>query len=291
MYTLDKMQFGQFVAQLRKEKGMTQKELAGLLYISDKAVSKWERGLSIPDVSLLVPLAEQLGVSVTELLECRRVDLGGMTPGQIEELVKKAVALSDPEPERRLHKRNLRLWLAGMAIAAAELTGLLMIEEAAQVLTGGLGLVMVLCGVFSGFFWLYIREKLPRYYDENRISAFSDGPLRMNLPGMSFNNRNWPYILQYIRATQNSIGSNVETLYQILDSKAEALEFVIREKSPVVGIALKDLKIKSNLLIGCINRKGRIIIPRGNDSMLAGDTVIVVTTQKGLDDIRDILLR
>ena len=199
MYTLDKMQFGQFVAQLRKEKGMTQKELAGLLYISDKAVSNWERGLSIPDVSLLVPLAEQLGVSVTELLECRRVDLGGMTPGQIEELVKKAVALSDPEPERRLHKRNLRLWLAGMAIAAAELTGLLMIEEAAQVLTGGLGLVMVLCGVFSGFFWLYIREKLPRYYDENRISAFSDGPLRMNLPGMSFNNRNWPYILQYIR--------------------------------------------------------------------------------------------
>ncbi len=99
------------------------------------------------------------------------------------------------------------------------------------------------------------------------------------------------YILQYIRATQNSIGSNVETLYQILDNKAEALEFVIREKSPVVGIALKDLKIKSNLLIGCINRKGKIIIPRGNDSMLAGDTVIVVTTQKGLDDIRDILFR
>ena len=97
------------------------------------------------------------------------------------------------------------------------------------------------------------------------------------------------YIVQYIRATQNSIGSNVETLYQILENKAEALEFVIREKSPVVGIALKDLKIKSNLLIGCINRRGKIIIPRGNDSMLAGDTVIVVTTQKGLDDICDIL--
>lgn len=99
------------------------------------------------------------------------------------------------------------------------------------------------------------------------------------------------YILQYIRATQNSIGSNVETLYHILDNKAEALEFVIRENSSVVGIALKDLKLKSNLLIGCINRKGKIIIPGGNDSIRVGDTVIVVTTQRGLGDIQDILLR
>lgn len=97
------------------------------------------------------------------------------------------------------------------------------------------------------------------------------------------------YILQYIRAMQNSIGSNVETLYHILDNKAEALEFCICENSPVVDIMLKDLKLKSNLLIGCINRKGRIIIPRGNDSIKVGDTVIVVTTQKGLGDIRDIL--
>lgn len=99
------------------------------------------------------------------------------------------------------------------------------------------------------------------------------------------------YILQYIRATQNSIGSNVETLYQILDNKAEALEFCIRENSTVVNIPLKDLKLKSNLLIGCINRNGRIHIARGNDSIHVGDTVIVVTTQKGLRDIRDILAK
>lgn len=57
MYELDKAAFGQFLAQLRREKGMTQKELAATLYVSDKAVSKWERGLSVPDISLLVPLA------------------------------------------------------------------------------------------------------------------------------------------------------------------------------------------------------------------------------------------
>lgn len=56
MYGLDKAAFGSFLAQLRREKGMTQRELAADLYVSDKAVSKWERGLSVPDISLLVPL-------------------------------------------------------------------------------------------------------------------------------------------------------------------------------------------------------------------------------------------
>lgn len=97
------------------------------------------------------------------------------------------------------------------------------------------------------------------------------------------------YILRYIRAMQNSIGSNVETLYHILDNKAEALEFCIQENSPVVDIPLKDLQLKNNLLLGCIHRKGKVIIPRGNDTIQVGDTVIVVTTQKGLDDIQDIL--
>lgn len=99
------------------------------------------------------------------------------------------------------------------------------------------------------------------------------------------------YILQYVRAMQNSIGSNVETLYQILDNRAEALEFAIREKSVVTDIPLSELTLKKNLLIGCINRHGKIRIPRGQDSIQVGDTVIIVTTQKGLHDIQDILRR
>lgn len=97
------------------------------------------------------------------------------------------------------------------------------------------------------------------------------------------------YILQYVRAMRNSIGSNVETLYHILEDRAEALEFTIQEESPVTGIPLMELNLKKNLLIGVINRKGEIHIPRGQDSIQVGDTVIVVTTQKGLHDIRDIL--
>ena len=59
--------------------------------------------------------------------------------------------------------------------------------------------------------------------------------------------------------------------------------------SAVTGIPLAQLKTKSNLLICCINRHGKIHIPRGQDSIQVGDTVIVVTTQTGLKDIQDIL--
>lgn len=97
------------------------------------------------------------------------------------------------------------------------------------------------------------------------------------------------YIVQYVRAMQNSIGSNVETLYHILDKRAEALEFAINENSAVVGIPLVDIELKDNLLIGCIHRHGEIMIPRGQDMIQVGDTVIVVTTQKCLHDIEDIL--
>ena len=97
------------------------------------------------------------------------------------------------------------------------------------------------------------------------------------------------YILQYVRAMQNTIGSNVETLYQILDDRAEALEFAIHEESPVTDTPLMELNLKDNLLIGCIHRRERVFIPRGHDSIQVGDTVIIVTTQVGHQNIRDIL--
>lgn len=97
------------------------------------------------------------------------------------------------------------------------------------------------------------------------------------------------YILQYVRAMGNSVGSNVETLYQILDNHAEALEFYVRESSIVTDIPLARLNLKDNLLIACINRNGKVSIPRGQDTIQVGDTVIVVTTVKGLKDLKDIL--
>ncbi len=97
------------------------------------------------------------------------------------------------------------------------------------------------------------------------------------------------YIIRYVRAMQNSIGSNVETLYRIIENKVEALEFIISEDAPVVGIPIEELNIKDNILIACINHKGEIITPNGKTKISVGDSVIVVTTQKGLQDIKDIL--
>ena len=97
-------------------------------------------------------------------------------------------------------------------------------------------------------------------------------------------------ILQYVRAMQNSMGSsNIETLYKIAADKAEALEFRVKEGSPILGIPLEKLKLIDNLLVACNNRGGTIITPRGKDTVEAGDTVIVVTTHTGLNDLTDIL--
>ncbi len=98
------------------------------------------------------------------------------------------------------------------------------------------------------------------------------------------------YIIQYIRAMENSLSSsNVETLYHILDNQAEALEFSVKEASSVTDIPLSQLDLKENLLIACINRNGSIHIPRGQDTIQIGDTVIIVTSIKGLNDLKDIL--
>lgn len=96
-------------------------------------------------------------------------------------------------------------------------------------------------------------------------------------------------ILQYVRAMKNSMGSNVETLYKLMDDRVEALEFIIRENCPLQNITLESMKTKKNVLVACINRRGRIIIPGGQDSFRAGDSVIVVTTYTGLENIEDIL--
>lgn len=97
------------------------------------------------------------------------------------------------------------------------------------------------------------------------------------------------YILQYVRAMQNSIGSNIETLYRLIENKVEALEFRVNEQSELIGVPLKELRLKENLLVACINRKGIIITPGGQDYIMLGDTVVIVTTSQGFHDLKDIL--
>ncbi len=94
-------------------------------------------------------------------------------------------------------------------------------------------------------------------------------------------------ILRYVRAMQNTVDSDIETLYNLTDT-VEALEFYVAHDMKYTGIPLKNLKFKKNLLVACINRRGNIIIPGGNDTLEIGDTVVVVTTNKGFNSTNDI---
>lgn len=96
-------------------------------------------------------------------------------------------------------------------------------------------------------------------------------------------------MLRYARALQNSVGSNVEKLYKIMDGKAEALEFNVRPDFKHAGKALKDIKFKQNILIAGILRNRKPIVPSGNDIILPGDKVIVIAANHRLYDLSDII--
>lgn len=96
-------------------------------------------------------------------------------------------------------------------------------------------------------------------------------------------------IIKYARSMNESLNSNVENLYKLEDGRAEALEFYIKEASEVTDKPLEKMKIRKNVLICCINRKGKIIIPGGQDTLQVGDSVIVVSTHSRLNDIKEIL--
>ena len=103
------------------------------------------------------------------------------------------------------------------------------------------------------------------------------------------NNITAEYIARYVRATYNSLEHDIETMHMILDNKAEALEFRIRTDSPVANMTLEQLELKENVIIACINRNGKIIIPRGKDRILPDDRVIAVSALMGVKDIKEIL--
>ena len=85
-------------------------------------------------------------------------------------------------------------------------------------------------------------------------------------------------IVRYVRAMGDTSGGSVVTLYRIVDGKAEALEFSIKNDAPYTNVPLHKLRLKPNILIASIIRARRVIIPSGSDELCKGDTVIVVTT-------------
>lgn len=193
MYEIDKKNLGHFIAEHRKEKGYTQKELACHLFISDKAVSKWETGASIPDASLWLPLAELLDVTVTELLMCEHMEAPAqMDSLQVEGLVKKAISFSNDNPafRRRIKQQRIAVFCVCVIISCIENYILYLKNAMSEILYT----LVPLAAIFGAYFLLLARDRLPACYDEQKFNFYSDGFFRIHIPGAALNNSNWPHI-------------------------------------------------------------------------------------------------
>ena len=146
--------------------------------------------MSVPDISLLVPLAEQLNVTVAELLQgCRVEEEQRFTREETEELIRKALTFSAEPPERRQARTQKFLPLYGVSVGLAGSEGAMMLL-----------IINVIFGIVYGAYTLFwMPETLPRYYDENHVCNFAQGAFHMHIPGVYYNNRNWLHVLKAMR--------------------------------------------------------------------------------------------
>ena len=190
MYQISNEKFGLFVTELRKEKNLTQKDLAEKLYVSDKTVSKWERGLSMPNVVLLIPIADILDVTVTELLRGEKID----TQKNID---KKENKYLKNISQNSIHQHRKNWILAYLLCFFISITEIIMLVVSGSSLAEMKRDILLVTGgmlLFGAWFCFFAKDILPTYYDANKINYVSQGIFRIHLVGLSFNNGNWIYI-------------------------------------------------------------------------------------------------
>ena len=96
-------------------------------------------------------------------------------------------------------------------------------------------------------------------------------------------------ILHYVRGRVNGGDTRIEKLYRLMGGKAEAIEFNARQEDACTGIPLKDLHVRSNSLVAVIVRKGKVIVPFGSDHIEPGDSVVIITCEKGIKDLNEVI--
>lgn len=230
MESIDREKFGAFIAALRKEQSLTQQELADRLFVSNKAVSKWERGQSLPDIALLEPLAQCLGVSVAELLRGERLAERPLEAQETEELVGRALHFSDDGgAEESPQKRRLwRLaWGLSVLMGVAGTAVLLRLGVSWAELGNTVLLIELLCLIFGVWTVFFTPARLPRYYDENKITTFNQGPVRMNLAFIRIHNGNWPRMLAVVRLWAVVVTAVYPVVYGLARQFAPPWETVI----------------------------------------------------------------
>lgn len=148
---MDNQKFGEFISELRKERGWTQMDLAQRLNVTDKAVSKWERGVGFPDIKLIEPLADTLGVSILEIMKSERIREQEILAENANETISEIIDMAILQ--KKIEKRNLVIGIIGIALAVA----IIFLVD----LMRGIGFVMVYLPILavaviamSGAMWL-----------------------------------------------------------------------------------------------------------------------------------------
>ena len=198
MYQINNEKFGKFLSEMRKEKSMTQKELADKLFVSDKTVSKWERGNSMPNVTLLMPIVDVLGITVTELLKGEKIsENNSLNTDEVEKLVINSLDLSVRDTIRQRKKNWIYAFLISIGVVIAQailmtVSGITIEQMRDSIYISFLMLIFAVCCIF-------VKEVLPTYYDKDKINFVSQGVFKIHMPGLAFNNGNWIYVLTVFR--------------------------------------------------------------------------------------------
>lgn len=197
MEPIDNEQFGRFVAERRHALGLTQKELGERLFVSDKTVSKRERGASLPNIALLQPLADVLEVSVSELLSGERLAADApLAARDADTIVTGALDFSLREALSRQKRHRFAAFAATCALVLAEAALLKALASPPALETMAMSALFLLFAAWGIFF---AKPVLPAYYDEHKIHFVQKGPFRLNMIGLRFTNSNWPHILAWLR--------------------------------------------------------------------------------------------
>lgn len=245
MYQINNDKFGQFVAKVRKEKEMTQKELADQLFVSDKTVSKWERGNSMPNVSLLLPLADVLDITVTELLQGEKLNDDKTLDSEIaENLVVNSLDLSLRETIRQQKKNWIFAFLLSIVVVIVEAILLTVSGIPTRAMTDSLYISMLML-VFAGWFCIYAKDLLPTYYDTNKINFVSQGIFRIHMASLSFNNSNWGYILSVFRVF--TLGTAILTPYFLIYYLFSRWDFFMESSKSSSNFYFSHQTVRCNL--------------------------------------------
>ena len=135
-----------------------------------------------------------------------------------------------------------------------------------------------------------VKQGVPKVVVKNSHGAYADIISAMGLDSVvSPKAITCDNILRYVRQRENATGTRVERLYKLVGGQAEALEFIARASDPYVGVPLKDLTVSRGTLVAVIVRKGRVIVPFGNDHIEAGDSVVIISRQSGVSDLNEVI--